>query len=179
MTLCLNVNGQAPGLVIQAGVTSAWVKDQNVTPSGKAHSGYMIGADARLLDGSMYFLVGGQFHNLQFAATESFKLTGGDWKIIMGRFGLGFDLIHFSNNLAIRSKLLGSINMNVSYPDGGLRIMGYSDVNEAFFGATTGLGVTIGFIDVDIEYQYGLLNTFYEQSNTKGNSITFMAGIHF
>lgn len=171
--------GQAPGLVVQTGLSSAWVADDKVTPSGQMHTGYAIGADARLLSGSMYFLVGAQYHAIQFTPHTSYQLTGGDWKILMGRFGLGFDLIHFADNFAIRSKLLASINLNMSTPDGGLNIEGYNNVNEAYFGATTGLGVTIGPFDVDLDYQYGLVNTFFEKPKTKVNHLSLIAGFHF
>ncbi len=173
------IHGQAPGLVIQAGSSMAWVKDQQVTPEGYSHPGWTISTDARLLEGSMYFLVGGQYHQLQFYPISGYALKKGDWHLMMGRFGLGFDLAHISNLIAIRSKLLASINFNITTPEGGIQTPTYETVNEAFFGATSGIGITIGFIDVDLEYQYGIINAFYEKSDTKVNFLSLIAGFHF
>ena len=57
------LNGQAPGLVIQGGVTSTFSKDPFITNDGEAHYGWLVGADARILDGDLYFVVGGQYSN--------------------------------------------------------------------------------------------------------------------
>ena len=52
----LNLCAQSPGLVIQAGLTAAYCKDKNVTKSKEGHYGWMLGADARVLEGDLYFI---------------------------------------------------------------------------------------------------------------------------
>ncbi|MBL0098864.1 MAG: hypothetical protein IPP49_01465 [Saprospiraceae bacterium] len=67
----LNVFSQAPGLVVQTGLTAAYSKDGNVTKANQGHYGWMVGADARILDGDLYFIVGGQYHQTSLASTAS------------------------------------------------------------------------------------------------------------
>jgi hypothetical protein len=55
-------HAQTQGLVVQAGLTSAFSKDKNITRSGEGHYGWMVGGDARILEGGMYFIIGGQYH---------------------------------------------------------------------------------------------------------------------
>jgi len=172
--------GQAPGLVIQGGVSTMYAKDNNITKSNQAHYGYVVGADARLLDGDMYFIIGGQYHATSLASTSAPNFfTGNDWKILMGRMGLGFNILTFGNNIALRSKLLASINFTLDSPKGGLNIPDYMLVNDSSLGATTGIGITLGAIDVDLEYQYGFINAYNKQPKSTFDIWTLVAGFHF
>jgi hypothetical protein len=180
-TLCINqVCGQSPGLVIQGGVSASYSKDPNITNSGQAHYGWMLGADGRLLDGNIYFIIGGQYHQTNLVSTSLSKIfSEKDWQILMTRFGLGFNVITFSERLALRSKLLGSINFILDSPEDGLKIPGYTKVNDSYLGITTGVGITIGSIDLDLDYQYGIINAIYQQPKSTFDSLTLMAGFHF
>lgn len=174
------VDAQSPGLVIQAGLSTAYAKDTNITKGNQAHYGYVIGADARIIEGSMYFIIGGQYHVTSLNSTSSpdfFK--NNDWKILMTRLGLGFNIIKFSDKLALRSKLLGSINFNLDSPRGGLNIPDYMVLNDSFLGVTSGLGLTIGFIDIDLEFQFGVINAYQFQPKSTFDSWTLVTGVHF
>ena len=174
------VDAQSPGLVIQAGLSTAYAKDTNITKGNQAHYGYVIGADARIIEGSMYFIIGGQYHVTSLNSTSSqdfFK--NNDWKILMTRLGLGFNIIKFSDKLALRSKLLGSINFSLDSPRGGLNIPDYMVLNDSFLGVTSGLGLTIGFIDIDLEFQFGVINAYQFQPKSTFDSWTLVTGVHF
>lgn len=174
------VNAQSPGIVIQAGLSTAYAKDANITKMNQAHYGYVIGADARILEGGMYFLIGGQYHVTSLNSSSSPEFfKNNDWKILMARLGLGFNIVKFSDNITLRSKLLGSINFNIDSPRNGLNIPGYMVLNDSFLGATTGLGLTIGFIDIDLEFQYGFINAYQLQPKSTFDSWTLVTGVHF
>jgi hypothetical protein len=178
--ITFNISAQSPGLVIQTGVSTAYAKDGNITFKNQAHYGYFIGADARILEGSMYFIIGGQYHATSLGSTSDPSFfTNNDWKIFMGRLGLGFDIIKLSDNLALRSKLLGSINFNIESPENALNKQGYDTLNDSFLGATTGVGVTIGFIDIDLDFQYGLINAYTKQPKSTFDFWTLGVGVHF
>lgn len=178
--ITFNISAQSPGLVIQTGVSTAYAKDGNITFKNQAHYGYFIGADARILEGSMYFIIGGQYHVTSLGSTSDPSFfTNNDWKILMGRLGLGFDIIKLSDNLALRSKLLGSINFNLESPENVLNKQGYDTLNDSFLGATTGVGVTIGFIDIDLDFQYGLINAYTKQPKSTFDFWTLGVGVHF
>jgi hypothetical protein len=171
---------QSPGLVIQTGLSAGYSKDSKVTKGGEAHYGWMIGADARLLEGDIYFLVGGQYHSTSLQSTSNLKFfKDKDWTVIMGRLGLGFNLFHLSDRMSVRSKILGSINFSQESPRNGLNIDGYEVVNDSFMGTTTGLGLTFGSLDLDIEYQYGFINAFYQQPKSTFDFWTICFGFHF
>jgi len=174
------IGAQSPGLVVQAGLSTAYAKDGNITNKNQGHYGYFIGADARILEGGMYFIIGGQYHATSLTSTsdpEFFK--NNDWKILMTRLGLGFNLVQFSDKLTLRSKLLGSINFNLDAPKDALNIPNYEDLNDSFLGATTGLGVTIGFIDIDLDFQYGFINAYTKQPKSTFDFWTLGVGAHF
>ncbi|MBK9255593.1 MAG: hypothetical protein IPM42_08920 [Saprospiraceae bacterium] len=174
------VFAQNPGLVIQTGLSAAFNRDARVTEKGQGHYGWMVGADARLLDGDLYFLIGGQYHQTNLKSVSSGKFfKENDLDLLMLRLGLGFNLWHLSDHITFRSKLLGSINFVMSSPDGGLGIEGFKEINDSFLGATTGLGVTIGALDVDLEYQYGVINAFRRQSDSLFDFWTLSFGFHF
>jgi hypothetical protein len=173
-------SGQAPGVVIQTGLTTMYSKDPVITKSGEAHYGWMVGADARILDGGLYFIVGGQYVNTSLRSSSNPEFTRKrDWKILNGRCGLGFDILRLSEKSAIRSKILASVNFTMDAPSGGLGIDGYRLLNDSSLGAVTGLGVTLGLFDIDLEYQYGILNAYNKQPNSKFSGLTLMAGFHF
>lgn len=175
----IKVNAQAPGLVVQAGLSSAFSQDKNLTPSGQGHYGWMIGADARLLEGGLYFIMGGQYHRLNLQASSSPNPFGKkDWAILSGRFGLGFNFLRFHERLALRSKLLCSINFNQDYDQSKLEIP-YNKLNDSFLGVGTGIGLTLGSLEFDIDYQYGLLNAYNKQKDSNFNMLSLTAGFRF
>lgn len=175
-----NSKAQAPGLVIQSGLSMLYSKDTNITLPNQAHYGYMIGADARLLDGDLYFIIGGQYHSTSLASTGSPSFfSGHDWKIMMTRMGVGFNVLRLTEKLSIRSKALISINFTLDSPSGGLNIPNYEKVNDSFLGIGTGLGITLGAIDLDLDYQYGFINAYNKQSKSTFDAWTLMAGFHF
>ncbi len=176
----INLYAQSPGLVIQGGLTASYSKDKIVTKPKEGHYGWMLGADARVLEGDLYFIIGGQFHQTSLVSSKGadfFKKN--DWKILMGRFGFGFNVLKFSENLAIRSKILGSLNYVLDAPAGGLNIDGYKEINDSYLGLVTGLGVTIGSLDIDLDFQYGVINAYKLKPETTFNSWTLMTGFHF
>lgn len=175
-----NIQAQAPGLVVQAGLTTAYAKTSVMTKANQAHYGWMIGADARLLDSDLYFIIGGQYHSTSFFSTSAPNFFGkNDLKVGMGRAGIGFNILRFTERISLRSKIVGSINYVLDAPDNGYGVAGFTDINDAYAGGATGLGLTIGNLDVDLEFQYGFINAVYKQPNSTFDIWTLMAGFHF
>lgn len=171
--------GQTQGLVIQTGLTASYSKDANITTANQAHYGWMIGADARILEGDLYFILGAQYHKTDLASKSSPDFFKNDWNILMTRAGFGFNILQLSERSAIRSKLLGSINFILDGPSGGLNKPGYTELNDSFLGVVSGLGITLGSFDFDLDFQYGVINSFYKQPKSTFDSWTLMVGFHF
>ncbi len=171
---------QSPGIAVYTGLTSIYAKDRQVTEKGELHYGWLVGADARIIEGDLYFIVGGQYINTSLhSSSKPDFFKNNNFNIVGGRLGLGFNIAHIGDFGVIRSKILGSINFISKYPDGGLDIDGYRELNNSFMGILTGLGYTMGILEFDLEYQYGIFNAFYKQPDTKFNGFTLTAGIHF
>lgn len=175
-----DMKGQAPGLVVQAGLTTAYAKNSVMTKANQAHYGWMVGADARLLDSDLYFIIGGQYHSSSFFSTSAPNFFGkNDLKVAMGRAGIGFNVLRFSEKMSLRSKIVGSINYILDAPDNGYGVPGFTEINDAYAGGATGVGLTIGKLDLDLEFQYGFINAVYKQPNSTFDIWTLMAGFHF
>ncbi|MCZ2102036.1 MAG: hypothetical protein LC107_10925 [Chitinophagales bacterium] len=176
----LTIYGQSPGVALYTGLTGVYSSDRQVTDKGDLHYGWLVGADARIVEGDLYFIIGGQYIKKSLHSTSSpsfFK--DNDFTVLAGRLGLGFNILHIGNYGVLRSKVLGSVNFVSKSPDNGLNIDGYKELNNSYMGILTGLGYTLGIFELDLEYQHGIFNAFYKQPDTKFNGFTLTAGVHF
>ncbi len=165
------------------GLGVASTKDNNVTADGEQHSGYIVGLDARLAGEDMYFIIGGQYATISMFSEESLSFFSSENKLSMikGRIGVGFGLASFSESIKLRSKILGSFDMIMDNDDTGRpdNLVGYDKINDGYLGLVSGLGLDIGIFTVDLEYEYSVLNVFFEQDDTKYNYFTLTAGVRF
>ncbi len=165
------------GLNVYTGISSASSPSEIITTSGERNQGYLLGADARLNSGNMYFLLSGQYHVINFNATEgSFFSVEENMSWLKLRFGLGFNLINFSDKVALRAKALLSIDSIVSAPE--------IDNMDLIFNASTAgghLGVGLDFyaFTFDIEYEKGFFNAVNMVPSTTLDFITAYVGVRF
>lgn len=169
------------GLSVYTGLSFAVNQDAQVTPSGSLHSGYHIGADARIFsESSMFFQIGAQYHKIGVLASESLTVAPKDgMSIIKGKAGLGFYL--FSTKvLRLRLKTQGVIDYVFDY-DRSLIIDNppYDRLNEAHLGAMAGVGIDFLFLTFDLDYEYGLINAYFDRPDTKFNYLTLSVGVFF
>lgn len=152
-------------------------KNKLITPEGTSHPGYHIGADARLNEGKMYFIVGGQYHNVAFdAQTENtYFSVDNSMNYIKIRVGLGYEVITFNEHFCIRGKTLFSINLLSSYPN-DLPGAPYSNYNSATVGATLGLGLDFYNISLDFELDNGFFKAVNQVDGTEVNFFTISLG---
>ncbi len=174
-----SMSGQA-GLQVYAGISNATSKDSLLTPSGTSHPGFHIGLDARLNSGNMYFVVGGQYHSIEFLASDEksyFSVTNKmNW--LKFRVGLGYNVYNFNEKVALRAKTLGSIDVISSHP--GRVVNGpYENYNSGTAGLIAGLGADIYNITVDLEYEFGFFNAVNMVPSTSVNFFTFSLGFVF
>jgi len=168
------------GINVYAGLSSASNKSTLITPDGHAHNGYHIGADARLNEGKMYFLLGGQYHVIDYISSPESAYLSFDSKMswIKLRVGLGFNLVEFTDHIAITAKALGGINVISSYPS-ILAGAPYDNYNTGTAGASLGLGADIFNITVNVEYEKGFFNAVNMVSGTEFDFLTFSVGFLF
>lgn len=178
INLSLSAQG---GLNLYSGFAASYSKDINVTPAGMGHYGYFLGADFRLNSGDMYFAGGGRYYFTSLLPENevSFFSNSETYSFLTARFGLGFNLYHFSYHTRLRSKILGVIDFSGASPSKMIDVPGYQNLNDSSAGIATGLGLDIGPLTVDLEYKKGLVNAYRNQKDTKFNVWSFAVGFFF
>lgn len=183
--LCLFVSLSAfsqAGLQVYTGLSIASNGAEEVTPEGTAHYGYIIGADARLNSGGMYFIIGMQYENVSLLAQESasFFSNEGSVQMLKGRGGLGFNIFSISENIRVTGKLLGSLDYVYTYPASLITMRApYNKLNDAVLGAVGNLGFEVYNFTLEFEYEYGLINTYFKQKESKFNYMAVKLGYFF
>lgn len=173
-------SAQDAGVRAYAGVTSAKNRVAAITPENTSHNGYHIGADGRLNSGRMFFVVGLRYTSIDLLASADSEFFSSDpaHSIISGRAGLGWHLVEFGHNQSIRAKLLAQLDSNLNYDEAFLEEP-YGMIVGASAGATAGIGVQFKFLTLDLEYEYGLVNQFSQQKETKVDSYSLSLGFFF
>ncbi len=183
LVVILSVNvGQAQngGMRAYTGITTMTNQDTKVNPEGQTYSGYHIGADGRLMSGTMSFLVGVRYTVVSSGPQESIKIFGHDSQISVtnGRVGLGYNIISFGELFKIRTKALASFDL-ILFTKGEPSVPVDYILNDGWLGGVTGLGFDIGPFVLDFEYEFGVLNAYYKKPASKFNSFSLSAGFFF
>lgn len=180
-----SILGQA-GMTLYAGPSIAFSADKVVTAGGEAHFGYVIGANARLNSDFMYFMLTGEYGTFDLVANKKWTFIGGDDLVYFkGKIGLGFDIKKLSARTTLRSKIQGTLlfvnDYEQSWIDNDVRLAanGYTKINEGLAGLSTCLGLTIGALDLDLEYDHGFYNLYNEHPKSKISSLTLTTGFRF
>lgn len=165
------------GIQVYGGISDATNKNENVTPSGTSHSGWHLGADARLNEGKMYFMVGMQYHKIQFTAQsdKSYFKNENTYNWTKFRVGLGYNVINFNPNFFLRGHSLLSFNLVNGVPtDNGLGQWG--NYNSGVAGANLGLGFDFYNITFDVAYEIGIFNLINMTPGTSMDCLTVSLG---
>jgi hypothetical protein len=167
------------GASVYAGPVTGFSPDGNITASGQGHYGWAAGLDARIAGDDMYFMIGAQYQKLSLISSSQPAFFDNDWTIAAGRCGIGGTLFHLSSVSRIRAKALASFNFNLEAPSGALNIPGYTRLNDSHLGAVGGLGLSIGILDIDFEYQHGIINVYNDQPKSIFHSVAIFLGLNF
>ncbi len=181
LLLVSTVASTQSGLNIYAGISNATSRDALITPEGTSLPGYVIGADARLNADDMYFMIGGQYHQIDFLAQEEKSFFSVDEKMVWLklRVGLGYNLAHIGEKITIRAKTLGSLNLISSTPD--LESAPYSGTpyNSGTAGGVLGLGVDVYGLTFEVEYERGFFNAVNKVDSTQYDFLVVTLGYFF
>mgnify|MGYP000680694231 CR=1 FL=1 len=165
------------GIKFYGGISNAKNKNSLITPEGTSHPGFHIGADARLMNGKMYFVVGGQFHSIEFLSTSEktyFSVENKmNWTKL--RAGLGYTLFQINSKFTIRGKTLASFNFLNSYPN-DLASAPFQNYNSGTVGAVLGLGMDLFNFTLDVEFENGFFKTVTMVDGTEINFLTLSLG---
>ncbi len=182
--ICSSINAIAQsGVTLYTGLSYAISRDQIMTPSGTAHTGYTAGLTARLNDDPMYFMFTGEYGVFNLTASEKLSfIDNKDLTYTKGKAGLGFDVVKLGKKTTLRSKFQGNIlviykvNREIEPIDTPTDNR-YVKLNEAIAGLSTGIGLTYKHLDIDFEYEHGLYNIYYTKKQTTMNFFNFTVGV--
>jgi len=171
---------QDAGLRVYSGITSMSNRVQAITPMGTSHNGFHFGADGRLNGGGMFFVLGVRLTRIDLRASEESKYFSNESAhlIFGGRVGLGWHLIQFGNGISIRGKALAQLDSNVSYEE-ELLSAPYDSLVDAAAGGVVGLGLEFKGLTLDVEYEYGLVNVYSLQKDSKADVWSVSGGFFF
>lgn len=168
--------GQA-GIQVYGGITEAKNKSVLVTPEGRSHAGWHIGADARLNEGKMYFIAGLQYNVIDFIAQEERSYFNSDesysWTKV--RVGLGYNVINFSDQVFLRGHTLVSFNLVNGVPSESPNTT-ITNYNSGTAGANLGLGFDIYNFTIDLSYEIGFFKLVNLMPETEMDFLTFSIG---
>lgn len=187
------------GLQAQAGMrlyggVSLNMNESAVLMSDGPTAGYHIGADMRLNEGGMYFVLGGRFTNTGYTSNESlYRGDNPQLQTVNVRVGLGYTLFSISDKIKLRAKTLGSIDYAFNEPvrrntaPEAVR-EGISEIAEGFeeyrglnstASLIAGLGVSVGALTFDVEYGFGLFNQISNNKDTVPSHLSASVGFFF
>ena len=176
------IAGFSQGMTIHAGASSMKTKLPSLTAENTSHTGYHIGADGRLGDDGFYFMVGLQYHKLDFNATSdySMKVADPNFGIIKGKGGFAFKIFKINEAIVTRLRFMGAIDYLLTHPASDSSD-NPSDLifNEGVAGLIGGLEVDIYFMTLNLEYQKGFFNSVKETKNSSMDFITASLGVNF
>lgn len=173
---CIASSAQS-GIGFYAGYTTAFTTDKISTPSRTAHFGYLVGFDARLIDDELHFKGGLEYLSFDLISNSNpSPFKKGQIKMLKFRGGFGLHLAKLSENSILRTKILGSIQLIRDYDKDALVIPEYNRINENLAGVATGIGVDIGKLTLDLEFDYGLFNLYFRKPKSSLHFINFNVG---
>ena len=124
--------------------------------------------------------MGARYTSVSRIPQDGIQIFGHDSQvsILNGRVGLGYNIISFGELFKIRTKALGSFDLVIDTKGDPISVPGYQ-LNDGWLGAVTGLGFDIGPFILDVEYEFGILNAYFQQPDSKFNSLSVSAGFFF
>lgn len=162
------------------GLLSGSNKLETLTPDDFSHSGWRIGIDQQILGKGVYLL--GGLHYVRFneearSGTNFFE-TDPAIQILKPRAGIGITPLALTDLLKLRLKGMASYNYFLAFE--GERASFDSDkIKSGYLNLDIGIGVTVGILTVDLEYELGLNDVIEDLSDSQFRFLTVSAGLMF
>lgn len=162
------------------GLLSGSNKLETLTPKDFSHSGWRIGVDQQILGKGIYLL--GGIHYVRFneearSGTNFFE-TDPAIQILKPRAGIGITPFALTDLLKIRVKGMASYNYFLAF-EGESVAFETEKIKSGYMNLDIGVGATVGFITLDIEYELALDNAIKDLSDSKFRFLTVSAGFMF
>ncbi len=171
------LSGQG-GAQIFGGLASIHNTNPNITKEGQIQSGYTIGIQSRLKDGTFVAGPGLKYTRISMMSFDEPRFFNKEenYHIIAMPMNIGLEY-RLTHMLKLRMYTGGDLNYVWKIDDNDHEI-NFDYINDYFFGAHAGLGIDVYWITFDINYEYGLTNA-HQMGDSKYNILTFNAGFFF
>lgn len=171
------INAQG-GARIFAGLTSVHNNNVNITKPGQMQSGYTIGIQSRLKDGTFVAGPGFRYTRITMMSSPEAKFFNKEenYHFLTMPMNVGLE---YRLSYILKLRLYTGADMTYFYKiDDNDREINYDYVKDYFFGAHAGVGVDIYWVTFDIRYERGLTNA-HKFDNSQYNFLTATAGFFF
>jgi hypothetical protein len=174
-----NVSSQEAGATFYAGLSNGFFPTKSFCNDCKYHSSRFLSMDGRLNSGGMYFLFTVDYQKSDHFPTSKIDYFGDNQlTMVKGKGGLGFRILKISKKIFFTSKAQVAFDLIVDHDKNLVENKGYK-MNDGFMGLITGIAFNFGALVLDLEYEKGIVNVFYEQPDTKLDFVSLKAGIAF
>lgn len=154
---------------------------ESLSPYDLPHSGYRVGVDMGLNKGLLYLIVGGQFMKYDFNPTlDSFMFQQqSPQREFVGRVGVGLNILHVPKLFKLRAKLLGNLHYADVENESILIPEPYTDLQKTYAGISGGVGITILYFTLDVEYEKGIKSAIEGTTEATFDFLYLTAGLSF
>ena len=175
--VCLSAFSQG-GAQLFSGLVIADNKNLSITNSGEYHSGYTIGLQTRLKDGTFVAGPGLKYTRINmFSAEETeFFSSQESYHFIQVPINIGLEY-KVGNILKIRPYIGADATYFYKIDDNSHEI-NYDYVKDYFFGAHAGMGIDLWWITLDVIYEKGLSDA-HAFGNSPYNFLSVNLGFFF
>jgi hypothetical protein len=166
------------GAQVFTGLTSLTNSNESITEAGHMHSGFTIGIQSRLKDGSFVAGPGLKYTRFNMMSEKGADFFGGgeNYHLLSMPFNIGLEY-----RLAYILKLRLYTGADAHYffkIDDNQRDINFDYVNDYFFGAHAGIGIDLYWVTIDLMYERGLSNA-HKFDDSKYSGLTFAVGFFF
>lgn len=153
---------------------------ETLTPKEFSHSGWKVGIDQQLVGKGIYLIGGVQYERFNEEARmgTNFFETAPAIQILKPRAGIGITPLGFTDLFKIRLKGLASYNYFLAF-EGEEASFETEKIKSGYMNLDLGVGVTVGILTVDIEYELGLNDVIEDLSDSQFRFLSISAGLMF
>ena len=166
------------GAQINAGLTSVINSNSKITNAGEFHSGYTIGIQSRLKDGTFVAGPGLRYTKLSMMSSNNaaFFNKEENYHILTMPLNVGLE---YRLNYIFKLRMYTGVDLNYFWKiDDNSREINFDYVKDFYFGSHAGIGIDIYWVTFDISYEYGLSDA-HAYKDSKYNYLTFKTGFFF
>ena len=166
------------GVQIFGGISSIHNTSPDITKAGHMQSGFTIGIQSRLKDGTFVAGPGLKYSRITMMSSDGadFFSKESNYHILSMPMNIGLE---YRLNFITKLRMYTGGDLHYYYKiDDNSHEINYDFVNDYFFGAHAGIGIDLYWVTFDVIYEKGLTDA-HKFENSKYNFLTATVGFFF